>query len=116
MAIKFSELKDKFLSEQLSRSEQDIVDTHEKEIDEILTHSFKDTGISVHCNLIEFSDYGGMNLIRKKIMKNHIMKLYQDAGWRIKHYETNDDSSYIFSEKKGNLRENYNHPSDDYIK
>ena len=118
MAIKFSELNKKFHDDKLSDKEQQIMNTHEKKIDEILSSSFKDTGISVHWNLIEFANYGDINSIRKKVMKNHIMKLYQDAGWKIKHYETNDDSSYVFSEgkEKEPFVENYNHPSDDYIK
>ena len=53
-----------------------------------------------------------------KICRGSGVFIFENGSWKIKHYETNDDSSYVFSEgkEKEPFVENYNHPSDDYIK
>lgn len=103
MALKFSEIKDKVYSEELSDNERMLVDEREEEIDSEIMQHFDGVKANVSSTIFDFYSTSP----RQQVMKNYLIKKYNKAGWDIKYYMGEDDGPnrpgaeyYIFSEKK----------------
>lgn len=91
MAISYQEVKSKYEEEMnasLSERELDTIKKTELEIDDIIRKSFKDEPIDININSVLFLQFPRR---RAALMRKELENRYENAGWKVSTYETEDD-------------------------
>lgn len=95
MAVKVSDLKDKFLNAPFTDAELKAILNSENQIDSYLEKTYCGYSIPIELRLVEFSLQK-----RGEKMKKHLISLYEQAGWKVERKSGGDDEDYyVFSEK-----------------
>jgi len=99
MAVKYQEIIDKLENGPLTQSELKVIDDIEKYIDKQIEGRFSGDYISLEPRVIEFNydptgNYGsfsGIKSPRKKLMTIELKRRFEEAGWKWKLEEGEDD-------------------------
>lgn len=91
MAISYQEVKGKYeekMNAPLSVHELNEIKKIEEKIDEFIKSSFKDEPIVINISIVQFSEFPPR---RAALMRRDLEKRYEDVGWKVGTYSTDDD-------------------------